>query len=524
MIIRLLLFSTAEFAVYVFGALVFFAAGLLFWDAWRLNKAKPLPALRSFGFFLLAAIYMVYASSVESPSVLFIAQVAKLVALAMLLISVLREPILGKPRVVPVSVIMPVALLSYFTQLLIPLSAVMFLFTGIWYWRRGTEGLDKQLKPLAIAFIFLSIAEYIKTGFSWSGTTNVFWSQMLMEHSLVWNIHLAMQAAGIVILGAWVWGYIRFRLQIQLFVTMLTSILVIFLSTTVFFSFMLLRNIEKDQLRHLETDAKVFQYALDRLQLESLAHASNISTRNTIRESLISKDADTLYRVTSELLASLNLSSLISLSPSGEVLVRAENRESSGDSMAQNPFIAKAMGGQPIGAMIRDDQPMRPSIAIASAVPVYESGGTSIIGSLFTRLIVDDAFVDGIKQTTGLDATIFAGDKRAATTIVGPDGVSRFIGTTESNPKIKKMVLEEGKIFTGAADVLHEPYYAAYTPLRTYGGEIIGMLFIGRPQAELLAVAQQSLTMTFVGSIALMMLALYPVFLISRYMQENIEV
>lgn len=522
MIIRLLLFSTLEFATNVLGAFVFFSAGMLFWDAWKVNTSKYTPAMRSIGCWLLSVVYVVYATSVNIPWVELGTQVVKIFALALILISVLHEPILEKPKKAVVAMV-PLMFFSYVTHLLVPLSSVLLLLISIMYWRRATEGIDRQLKSVAISFFLFAIAEYIKSLFAWANTTNAFWSQALMKYAIVWDMYTLCQIFGLFIFGAWVWGYIRFRLQIQVFVSILTSTLLIFLSITVFFSYQLLHNIEQNELNRLRTDANVFQYALDRLQLESLSLVNTIASRDSIRQAFKSGDADTLYRTTAELLVSLNLNSLVSVDSSGEVLMRAENRDNIGDTLIHNEIIVKALKGEGIGTLVADSQPINPNIIVTSAAPVVDTVTSRTLGALMMRTSVDNVFVDGIKSVTGLDATVYVGDTRTATTLVGPDGTSRYIGMLETQSTIRQAVLEQGRVYVGATDIMNEPYYAAYSPLRSYGGTIIGMLFVGRPQAELLSLAQEALAKTFLGSMLLIVVSIYPVFILARYMREHIE-
>lgn len=522
MIIQILLFNIFDFAVYIFGVLAFFSTGLLFFDSWKLNKNKTTPLIRSIGFVLLSIVYMVYASRIESGEIALPAQLLKIISLSLILFSIIKEPILHKPGTKLAVFTFPF-ILPALSQALIPLSAALLFMISFWYFRRSTKGLDRQLKPAAVAFFFLAVAETVRAVLLWSNTTNVFWSKALAEHSFIWNLHVTFQLIGIAILAFWAWGYIRFRLQIQLFTTILASVFVIFLVTTCFFSFILLKNLENDALSHLKTDANVFQYALDRLQLEALSHAKALAADSGLKEALLVNDTDKLYKITSQVLVSQNLATLTVSSVSGEVLMRAEDKDAIGDSLAEDPLVMSAAGGKQLSTLVLNERPIISEVFIKSAVPVVDTGTQKPIGIVAAGFIVDEAFVDGVKDVTGLDVTVFAGNKRAATTLVGSDGKSRFSGTLETDSKVLKRVLNDKDIYLGALNVLNIPYYAAYAPLKTYGGETIGMLFIGKPQTELLNTAQQSINFTFLGSVLLMVFAIGPVFFISRYMEEQLE-
>jgi hypothetical protein len=51
MLTQILFFNTSHFAITVFTAFTFFAAGLLYLDSWQLDKKGKTPLLRSLGFF-----------------------------------------------------------------------------------------------------------------------------------------------------------------------------------------------------------------------------------------------------------------------------------------------------------------------------------------------------------------------------------------------------------------------------------------------------------------------------------------
>jgi len=73
--------------------------------------------------------------------------------------------------------------------------------------------------------------------------------------------------------------------------------------------------------------------------------------------------------------------------------------------------------------------------------------------------------------------TIFQGDVRITTNVIGPDG-QRAIGTRVSE-EVYDQVLGEGKTWKGPAFVVDSWYISAYEPLRNIEGEIIGMLYVG---------------------------------------------
>lgn len=92
---------------------------------------------------------------------------------------------------------------------------------------------------------------------------------------------------------------------------------------------------------------------------------------------------------------------------------------------------------------------------------------------------------DTIKRNTDIDITIFYGDTRRATTVVGDAG-TRQVGT-QASAEVVAAVLQGGQtLFAENVDVVGKPYFACYIPL--YNGADkktpVGMIFTGMPQSD----------------------------------------
>ncbi len=95
------------------------------------------------------------------------------------------------------------------------------------------------------------------------------------------------------------------------------------------------------------------------------------------------------------------------------------------------------------------------------------------------RMSGNNEEVDVIGHLTGDNVTIFQGRTRVATNVIDLEG-QRAIGTYVSEA-VEKVVLKEGKIYLGLADVVGRINQTAYKPLYDNSGEIVGMLFVGMP-------------------------------------------
>lgn len=511
------LFSNLGFTFSVFSVFVFFITGWLYIDSSRVERNKQNYIIRSLGFFLLAFSSAAYATTINTESFLIVTQWLEIIGLITIILTLFNEPAFS-PLGKKVIIFLPIGIFTSIFSL-IPIAAALYLVVALIFLKKITQNLEKQLKPVFWAFVFLALAKAASIGFLWNDTTNVFLSNFLSDFGPLWLIIRLVGTLGLVILAKWTLGYIRFRLASQLFVSTVSASLLIFLVTTIFFTFLLLRNIEQDSLDHLRTDVKVLQYSLERLQKEALSDVQSISQDTVFLNAFENKNKKELSKITSDYLLFQNTNFLAVTDRDGNVLMRAEDKEKIGDNLLSDPVVKSALLGRKLSTVVTSPGIFLPLVEIKAAMPIMIDG--EIQGAVATGFLVDEAFVDGVKSITGLDVTVFADKRRAATTFLLPDGKSRAVGTIESNDSIISKVLEKGEIFLGPSQVLNQSYYTAYAPLKTNGDKTIGMLFVGKQQTELIKAANRSLELTFLGSIILMIVSIFPAYYISKYMQDQ---
>ncbi len=109
--------------------------------------------------------------------------------------------------------------------------------------------------------------------------------------------------------------------------------------------------------------------------------------------------------------------------------------------------------------------------------------------------------VDRIKTLVGGTATVFQGDTRITTNVKKDDG-SRAVGTKLNPGPVYDAVLRDGKPYRGQADILGKPYFVAYDPIKDASGAVVGVLYVGIPQADFMATVNQMLLALFgVGAV-----------------------
>lgn len=92
-------------------------------------------------------------------------------------------------------------------------------------------------------------------------------------------------------------------------------------------------------------------------------------------------------------------------------------------------------------------------------------------------------YLDYIKAGTGIDTTLFYYDIRVATTIMDESG-NRLTGTTVSKNIVDTVIATGNSHFFDDVDIFGRKFSAVYRPVYNSSGDFTGMIFAGRPNAE----------------------------------------
>jgi sensor histidine kinase regulating citrate/malate metabolism len=163
-----------------------------------------------------------------------------------------------------------------------------------------------------------------------------------------------------------------------------------------------------------------------------------------------------------------------------------------------------------------------PRLVMRAVTPMRNAAGV-IVGTVAVGFTVDNAYVDGLKQTTGLASAMYSGPVRVATTLLAPDGSSRALGVKETQADITTTVLQHNNTWSGIVKTGGQTYLAVYAPLRDADNAPVGMLFIGQPQVMLLQAAGRSIELTFLIAVLLLVIAIGPVHLIARFLTRQLH-
>ena len=210
---------------------------------------------------------------------------------------------------------------------------------------------------------------------------------------------------------------------------------------------------------------------------EDLFKATNALANNSgLIEALVRRDTKALKAMLRLQMEILKVDNAVVVDEKGIVLARGHD-DKTGDSGLNLIGLASALKDKPLAGIERGNLV---KLILRAAYPIKQDG--QIIGAVTVGYsIVSEKFLDGIKDITGLETTVFDGDTRISTT-VRKDG-KRAVGTKMDNPKVLETVLQKGEIFLSQNNILGKFYETAYWPLKDANGKIEGMFFIGKDRS-----------------------------------------
>ncbi len=129
--------------------------------------------------------------------------------------------------------------------------------------------------------------------------------------------------------------------------------------------------------------------------------------------------------------------------------------------------------------------------------------------------------VDELKAKTDIEVTFFYGDTRYATTVKDTNG-SRML-YTQCSDTVKKNVLEGGsEYFAKNIDIGGNDYHGYYVPVEQ-DGQVIGMIFTGKPSSELTKSINDFLGFIGVGGAILMILFVVIAVIVGKRITRQIQ-
>jgi hypothetical protein len=543
MLLRQFFGQNLHFVLSILMALAAFAVFWLIFDAW--NERRQIKELLKWsGFLLLAIGFLLYAAVINQSSfgkldwnshLSVISALIRLTGYIAIIIGLILDPLQVKPKTQGIEEIMTddEARSSQTKKLaggfglgalawgaLLPLGSLGV--AGL-YWRRATTGLEHHLKPVAVAFAWLTSFELFSLmASSWQNTTNPTLYPLVSSFGYFWVAAQISLLIAAIVLVKWVWVYLLKRLQGQLFIIFTAATAIIFSLSTISFSYLLMNSGQQSSLTNLSTASQLLNQALISKGAQTLADADILSENPSIATAIVAEDHAGLSTLTSGYLVNKGLASFIITASDGEVLDQGQNPDRWGQSISSNPLYQRAILGYSAEGKVAQAGILAPSVMIEAATPIRDSGG-SIVGVAITEQAIDSSFLDSIKHTTNLDSAIYAGNEVSATTFVSADGTSRSIGVIQPSKQVRQQVLVAGQTFKGSLSIQNRSFLAVYAPVKDVNNNVIGMLLTAQPEQTLLKTIAHSIELTFISAIGLLLVMIAPAYLLAKRMARQFQ-
>jgi signal transduction histidine kinase len=295
--------------------------------------------------------------------------------------------------------------------------------------------------------------------------------------------------------------------------------------------------------KELDATSRIFYGRLDNLLLYLDSLTYNLCLRDTFAHG-----EPGLREALQDIKGHRNLSFAYMLAPDGTILASTNNPSLTGEVISQDSFMSRFLSDQSRkGVVVLDEGFLEAEglaekaaftviptaetgesieetrgLGLVAAVPCYDAEGNInsflLAGELLNR---DENFVDEIQELLKVYATIFLDDLRIATSIRLTNG-ERALGTRVS-PEVAAVVLDEGRRYMGQALIIDENYLTAYDPLIDDQGEIIGMLFVGIPEAPFVAMKEHTIKQYIYISFLSIFLALIIAYSMSRKITRPLQ-
>ncbi len=246
----------------------------------------------------------------------------------------------------------------------------------------------------------------------------------------------------------------------------------------------------------------------------SRQNAVSISQNYRLISALSNNDFGRMKTVLDDLNQYLKADTISITDTKGDVVIRQHEPAKFGDSILKQSNVQQALKGEILttlepGALVK--------LSCRTGAPIRDESG-AIIGTVVTGYAFENsAALDELKALHHTELAIYAGNESIATTIA-QDG-ERMVGT-QLDETIAKTVLEDGKPYTGSADLFGHPYITQYDPLLDAEGRVVGAIFVGLSKDDATKATRDTLLHLSLTSLLIIAVC---AFLLVKFVNRNIK-
>ena len=196
------------------------------------------------------------------------------------------------------------------------------------------------------------------------------------------------------------------------------------------------------------------------------------------------------------------VTSIIVTDTEGRAFARSALRDLHGDDVSGGPSISAGLRREIVTLYM--PTPTAP-LVMTSAAPIMD--GDRLVGTVAVNFdVATSEFVDRIRETFDIDATVFAGASSVSSTMVNPETGQRAVGIA-ADPEVAAAVLQRRQRVPLRQNLFGAPFLSYYFPLLGAGGNPVGMFFVGLCQeasaAEVSAARRNTILLALLTVVAI---------------------
>ncbi len=377
------------------------------------------------------------------------------------------------------------------------------------YFYRSSIGLERHLKKVSYGFFVLALFELLSLSASFRNSIYVWLFELVAPYGVLNIVSFALLIIGVMTLASWTWYYLLKRLSTQLFMLSMTGAVLLSLLTTGVFVTLLLKSVETESLIKLTSNATVTSSLLEEKRLRIASETKQFAIDSELVKAMSEGNRQALQAKVRNQLLQTGVSAIVIVDKDGAVLVNSENEDERGVSLSSDKYIEKALTGESVSSYFVTSATIAPSVSLRHASPTAG-------GAIMVFMVMDNAFVDGIKNSTGLSVSIYGDKIMSATTEEDGGSKTRLLGIKEINPKVISNVWEKGEIYASSSELGDNKYLSAYVPLKNQNNEVVAVMQVSQREVAAIQAAGQAVQTTFGLIILIMILLAWPLNLICK--------